>query len=173
MGKHPKKQNQDFLIFVSGAGEDNATWGDVQPELSKHFFTLSYDRIGLGKSDSLLNYHKDASSMATELSDIIEALKISGPLIVVGHSIGCQVTRIFAAQHPELVRGILFIDPGFSESGLKHIMPDSLGRPALRPSKVTFLPISRAPSWKSLKKSLIPATRQKRQSSLKMRKSYC
>lgn len=64
--------------------------------------------------------------MADELFAVLQAAKIAPPYVLAGHSIGCQVARIFASKHPNLVKGILFIDPGFSEDGLKKTMPPQL-----------------------------------------------
>ena len=113
------------VFFVSGLGEDHTTWRAVQDRIAGTAFTVSYDRSGLGKSD----YHgepKDLTSMANELHDLIAAIKPPVPLILVGHSLGCQIVKKYAALHPDNIHGIVFVDPGFNELNLKKAIPDSV-----------------------------------------------
>lgn len=113
------------VVFVSGLGDDHETWQTVQDSTAQYALTLSYDRSGLGKSE----YHhesKDLTSMVQELNNVLTALSISKPFILVGHSLGCQVVKAYAVAYPRNIKGILFIDPGYNEDSLKAQVSDSL-----------------------------------------------
>ncbi len=106
------------IIFISGSGEDHNTWEKVQSIIAENNLTLSYDRAGLGKSDSSTS-SKDADGMSQELNSILTQLNLDTKYILVGHSLGCQIAKVYAHKYPSQVGGILFIDPGFNEDSLK------------------------------------------------------
>ncbi len=109
------------IIFISGSGEDHSTWENVQSIIAKNNTTLSYDRSGLGKSDSS-TYAKDADGRSQELNSLLTELNLDTKYILVGHSLGCQIAKVYAHKFPSKVGGILFIDPGFNEDSLKALL---------------------------------------------------
>lgn len=115
------------VVFVSGLGDDHTTWNRVQDSVSNFASTFSYDRSGLGKSQ----YHhekKDLLSMTKELHALVGKAGVRKPFIVVGHSLGCQIVKEYAALYPSDISGVIFCDPGYNEENLKAIIPDSLWR---------------------------------------------
>ena len=113
------------VIFVSGMAEDHSNWEQVQDSLSVATTTISYDRAGLG----LTPYEgekKDLPTMALELNRLLKDLAVRLPIILVGHSLGCQIIKEFAFMYPEKVQAIVFIDPGYNPQRLKDRIPDSL-----------------------------------------------
>jgi pimeloyl-ACP methyl ester carboxylesterase len=48
--------------------------------------------------------------MARELHALLVALGLSGPYVVVGHSMGGTNARLFAAEHPSEVAGMVLVD---------------------------------------------------------------
>ena len=117
-----KGRNWPAIIFISGMGDDHKTWQQVQDSLSNVALTLSYDRCGLGKSP-YKHQSKDVASMAEELHSLVNNLHIPKPSIIVGHSLGSQIAKVFAQKHPEYIKAIIFIDPGFNEENLKKELP--------------------------------------------------
>src|SRR5437868_12605075 len=113
------------VIFVSGMAHDHRTWKKVQDSVSTFTTTISYDRAGLGSSE-FHNVKKDLTSLANELNGLIQKLKIKEPFILVGHSMGCQVIKKYASLHPEKIKGIVLLDPGYNEKFLKADIPDTL-----------------------------------------------
>lgn len=102
------------VIFESGLGNDSGTWANVQPEISKITRTFSYDRAGLGESDPVKN--NKGSSLRTSLDQVhdlhklLEKAEVKPPYIIAAHSIGGYNARLFAAEYPKEVSGIVFID---------------------------------------------------------------
>jgi pimeloyl-ACP methyl ester carboxylesterase len=122
---HQAGHGKPAVIFVSGLGEDHNTWADVQDSIARFATTISYDRAGLGKSE----YHgekKDVRTVATELHALTDAIRIPKPFILVGHSLGCQIVKEYAALYPSTVAGIVFLDPGYNERKLQARVPDSV-----------------------------------------------
>src|SRR5260221_10554672 len=106
------------VVFVSGLGEDHNTWQTVQDSISRFAYTISYDRAGLGKSE----YHgekKDVASLALELHQLVNTIKVRKPFILIGHSLGCQIVKEYSFLYPHDIKGIIFLDPGYNEEKLK------------------------------------------------------
>lgn len=122
---HVKGKGKPVIIFVSGLGEDQSGWQNIQDTISRSALTISYDRSGLGKSE-YSREKKDLHTMAMELKLLIHVHKISTPVILVGHSLGCQVIKKYASLYPENVRGIIFLDPGYDERKLRARLEDSV-----------------------------------------------
>ena len=83
-------------------------WGLVQPEVAKFTQVCSYDHSGIGWSDS---GPKDSCSLrVTEVHTALKNAGINGPYVLVGHSLGALVARIYAGQYPDEVAGLVFVD---------------------------------------------------------------
>jgi pimeloyl-ACP methyl ester carboxylesterase len=53
---------------------------------------------------------KAGASIARELNKLLQRAGVSGKLLLVGHSTGGLYTRIFQAQYPERVAGLVLLD---------------------------------------------------------------
>lgn len=98
------------VVFESGVTGTTLQFAKVQPEISRITSTLSYDRAGLGYSEKSPNPKRISSVIASELFELLNALDLHEPLVLVGASAGGIYIREFAQQHPEMVAGMVFID---------------------------------------------------------------
>jgi pimeloyl-ACP methyl ester carboxylesterase len=97
-------------VVIVGAGF-SFNWGLVQPEVAGFTQVCSYDHSGIGWSD---DGPKDSCSL--RVSEVHTALKnagIKGPYVLVGHSLGGLVARVYAGQYLDEVAGIVFVDHAF------------------------------------------------------------
>ncbi len=94
------------IVMLSGLGDGMATFQDVAPELATNATVILYDRAGYGGSDPTTGPH-DAEAAARELSAVLEQSGVSGPYVLVGHSLGGLYAEYFAAQHPDQTLGIV------------------------------------------------------------------
>jgi len=116
------------VIFEAGGGNTNSVWDRVQSEISKITKTVSYDRAGLGQSDRR-NEPNTASNQVQELHTLLEKSDVHGPYIIVANSYGAFVARLFAAQYPDEVSGVVFVDgthEKFINYLFKNLSPDQL-----------------------------------------------
>jgi pimeloyl-ACP methyl ester carboxylesterase len=97
------------VVLVSGFGAPQAYWNPVVPDLAAQTTVLTYDRAGIGKSEigELPTHGKQA---ATDLHALLDKLNLPKPYIVVGHSYGGSVVRLFASMYPDDVGGIILED---------------------------------------------------------------
>ena len=97
------------VILENGLGSTSAAWALVQPEIAKATRVCSYDRSGMGWSDSSPE-PRDAQHIAQELHTLLQNAKISGPYVFVGWSIGGLYARGYAGQYSDEVSGLVLID---------------------------------------------------------------
>ncbi len=98
------------VIFEAGIAATNLNWCHIQEEISSHTFTASYDRGGLGWS-SPTRTTRTPNNIAVELLALLREAHIEPPFILVGHSFGGLVMRRFALLYPEMVAGVILVDP--------------------------------------------------------------
>ncbi|MEI2716342.1 MAG: alpha/beta fold hydrolase [Candidatus Nanopelagicales bacterium] len=99
------------VVVISGAGDFSLSWRQVQSRLASHNRVCTYDRAGLGWSATGPS-PRTGATIVDELTDLLAAGDIHGPLVMVGHSMGGIYARMFAARHPARVRAVALIDPG-------------------------------------------------------------
>lgn len=97
------------IILEAGLGNDSMIWGKNQPELSKLTRVCSYDRAGFGWSEARPGV-RDSNAISAELHGLLEQAGITGPIILMGHSIAGIHMRNYAATYPQQVKGIIFVD---------------------------------------------------------------
>jgi pimeloyl-ACP methyl ester carboxylesterase len=96
------------VILEAGSGGDSATWAAVQDELAATTRTCAYDRGGRGRSDPTAA--RTLQDAAADLRALLRAAGESGPFIAVGHSLGGDYARVFAAENRDEVAGLVLVD---------------------------------------------------------------
>ena len=125
-----KGEGTPTVLFVTGLGTDLKDFYKIQLEIAKTTGTLSYDRAGLGKSEALESA-RSIDNMAKELHEILLKEHIQPPYLLVGHSFGGYILRLFAEYYPQKVAGLIFIDPsseGFREARRSNRNPHERAR---------------------------------------------
>jgi pimeloyl-ACP methyl ester carboxylesterase len=97
------------VVLETGLGGMSAAWGWIQPELAKSCRVVSYDRAGLGWSDADAS-PKTARRAVHRLRAILQQAGVSSPFVLVGHSMGGLLIRVFAACYPAEVAGMVLLD---------------------------------------------------------------
>ena len=92
-----------------GLGIDLVSWGGIQPELAKTTRVCSYDRAGFGWSEPQPGL-RDANHVAQELKELLDQAKVTGPLVLMAHSIGGVFIRYYASRYPTDVVGMILVD---------------------------------------------------------------
>ena len=115
------------VIFEAGLGDTSETWAQVQPSVAQLTQTISYDRAGLGLSESA-SKPRTCQDMVDDLSALLKSAHISPPYILVGHSFGGMLIRLFASQHPQEVTGMVLVDGTHEDrtAGFEKVLSDEL-----------------------------------------------
>lgn len=97
------------IVLISGLGAPQWNWNSIVPDLAELSTVFTYDRPGYGKSEmgSAPNHGLQA---AADLKKLLEDAGVPTPYLLVGHSYGCRVARLFASYYPENVAGLILED---------------------------------------------------------------
>ncbi len=98
------------IVVDMAMGETIQSWDTLQTRLGKLTKVVSYDRLGLGKSDTT-NIPRTIENLSNELNEFLTANEIPGPYLLIGHSLGVSIIRKYQNEHPENVIGMILIDP--------------------------------------------------------------
>jgi pimeloyl-ACP methyl ester carboxylesterase len=94
-------------VVIVGAGY-SFDWGLVQPEVAGFTQVCSYDHSGIAWSD--LGRKDSCSLRVNEVHAALKNAGIKGPYVLVGHSLGALVARLYAGRYPDEVAGMVFVD---------------------------------------------------------------
>ena len=103
------RQGMPTVVLETGLGGMSSAWGWIQPEVAKFARVVSHDRVGLGWSE---DDARPASGVrnARRLHAMLDAEGIEGPYLLVGHSMGGLLVRLFHDLYPDQVAGVVLID---------------------------------------------------------------
>jgi pimeloyl-ACP methyl ester carboxylesterase len=90
-------------------GATAASWGSVRPLAAKFARVFSYARAGLGASEPG-PLPRDGIRLAEELHDALHACGAPEPYVLVGHSYGGLIARLFVNRYPGEVAGLVLIE---------------------------------------------------------------
>jgi pimeloyl-ACP methyl ester carboxylesterase len=107
------------IVLIPGAGDYSFDWALIQPALSKETRTCSYDRAGYAWSDLGPN-PRTMRQEAAEVRRLLQKAGIGGPVLLVGHSLGGLIARVYAKEYPEAVTGIALVDPTSEDTQLNY-----------------------------------------------------
>jgi pimeloyl-ACP methyl ester carboxylesterase len=119
------------VVFVAGAQDRAETWSTtkdpseqaVLPAIAETNRVCAYDRPGtiLATGEGPEDFEPSRSDPvpqpttlqdhAADLHALLKASGERGPYVVVGHSMGGAVSRLYASEHPEDVSGLVLVDP--------------------------------------------------------------
>jgi pimeloyl-ACP methyl ester carboxylesterase len=97
------------VILEAGLTASALTWQAVQSGVAEFTRVCSYDRANLGRSDPAPG-PRTAQNAVEDLDALLTTAHIAPPYILVGASFGGHIVRLFAAQHPGDVAGIVLVD---------------------------------------------------------------
>lgn len=97
------------VVLEAGHGDGLTTWARVQPAISKLTRVCSYDRAGFGFSDPPKK-PGTIQQAADDLRALLVNASIRPPFVLVGHSMGGMIVRLYAAEHPDDVAGMVLVD---------------------------------------------------------------
>jgi len=112
-------EGQPTVVFVNGLGSPLEEWVLVAPAIAERSRVVCYDRRTAPEKGPLVPH--DAESIAADLHDLLKALDVTGPVVLVGHSWGGAVIRRYAYDHGDGVAGMVFVDA--SHEGMKAMIP--------------------------------------------------
>lgn len=103
--------NGDPVVALHGITASCMSFVGVAEKLERRVPLLAFDLRGRGDTDKPVQGPFGFSRHAADVAAAMSSLGL-GPTTVVGHSMGAYVAVALAAEHPELVSGVVLIDGG-------------------------------------------------------------
>ena len=106
------------VLLIHGLTGHGWRWHTLATEHLAEFTVLAPDLLGHGRSSWAAPWTIDANVAA--LASLIER-EAAGPVVVVGHSFGGAVALHLAADWPDLVSGLVLLDPAIGLDGKRML----------------------------------------------------
>ncbi len=96
------------MVLDSGMSEPGTlAFAAVLPAVAERARVIAYDRAGIGTSDPV-----PSLTVRSQVDDLAAVAAAAGaPCVLAGHSWGGLLVQLAAVQHPELIAGLVLIDP--------------------------------------------------------------
>jgi pimeloyl-ACP methyl ester carboxylesterase len=114
------------VVLDAALGEPGSlAWAGVMPLVAPRARVVAYDRAGIGASDPVWPL-----TLAAQIDDLAAvAGAMGGRCVLVGHSWGALLAQLVALSHPDLVAGLVLVDPA-EEDFLAALPPGEIQREA-------------------------------------------
>jgi pimeloyl-ACP methyl ester carboxylesterase len=96
-------------VLETGLGAESNEWTTVRHAIQVLTRVCSYDRAGRGASDRASS-PRSAVDMVDDLHKLLGAAEIPHPYVLVGHSLGGLLMRLYASRHRDEVAGLVLVD---------------------------------------------------------------
>jgi pimeloyl-ACP methyl ester carboxylesterase len=124
------------VVFLSGWGVESSGWLEVLDGTSRITRSCEYDRYGIGLTSAyglLPRRARDAHDQVRELEQLLRNADIAKPYVLVGHSWGGALARLYAGTHDD-VKAVVIVDassPGQDAAIAAVLPPKKPGEPPL------------------------------------------
>lgn len=112
-------ENRDadtLLVMVHGYSVPSYIWDSTYyAALERGYGALRYDAYGRGYSDNP-DVVYDVGLYASQLKELLDALKITKKINLLGLSYGGRTLSAFAFQYPERIKNLIYVDPSGFET---------------------------------------------------------
>lgn len=112
------------VLLIHGLGDTGDLWKELFDELPANANIIAVDLLGFGKSPRPSWGMYDARTQARCLLATFVRLGISGPIQIVGHSLGSLVAIDFARRYPLPIRQLILCAPPIyrrQDTKTKHV----------------------------------------------------
>ena len=103
--------NKPPLILLHGLTGNGACWTHLAGAQAGEYDVIMPDARGHGKS-SVPEFGYTYEDLANDVVGLMKALRLSSPVLL-GHSMGGLTAAVVAARKPNLLRGLILVDPTF------------------------------------------------------------
>lgn len=100
------------VVLVNGIGDDatSTQWVEVERDLSERARVCRYDRPGTGGSLPPAVAGRAAAALDAELDAVVAHAAGPSRVVLVAHSFGGYLARIYADRHPERIAAVVLVD---------------------------------------------------------------
>lgn len=103
---HCTGEGAPVVVLEAAAGSMSSAWSRVQPRIAAVTRVCSYDRSGLGWSETGDGLY-DPGRVSAELHALLAEAHEPAPFVLVGHELGASYARLFAARFPGVTAAVI------------------------------------------------------------------
>jgi pimeloyl-ACP methyl ester carboxylesterase len=104
------RKGKPVVVFENGMASKYNSWQKVIEEVSKSSAVFAYNRPRIGESEND-NTPPTTRHIADNLRKMLLQKGLEPPYLLVSHSFGGAYIRSFASYYPEVIGGLIFVDP--------------------------------------------------------------
>ncbi len=107
------------LLFVHGFPLSRGAWRKQVSELKSSYRVVASDLRGHGESET-----RHGPTTMAQLAEDLQALLLhlkTGPVVLIGHSMGGYVALAFAPRFPEMLRGLVLVGTKAGQDSLETV----------------------------------------------------
>src|SRR5206468_1854437 len=97
------------VVLEAGGGDGLETWSNVQSAIAEFVQVCAYDRPTLIRGTAGRRGLSAPADFVRNLNEVLSALG-PPPYVMVGHSIGGMIVRLYATRYSTDVSGIVLVD---------------------------------------------------------------
>ncbi len=114
-----------LVVCVHGLEGSAHNWNLIAPHLVEHHRVVAPDLSGFGYTPPL----KRGATVDANVEVVADIIRHYGDdALVIGNSMGGLITALLAVRHPDLVRGIVLVDPAAPVSVWTRVRPSAAAR---------------------------------------------
>ena len=135
-----KGNGPQTLVFLSGAGTASPIldFKDLYDGLSKKYKIVVVERAGYGYSEDT-SKSRDVSEVLSETGQALAKAQVSGPYIILSHSMASLETLLWQEKYPSEIKAIIGLDWALPESYSQLRMHSQILRMARLGSRLGLL----------------------------------
>ncbi len=118
---HPGPADAPPLVLVHGLGGSHLNWSLVASGLAEHGTVWTLDLPGFGGTEPAGRATTVQANAALLVRFVREV--VGEPVVLVGNSMGGMISILATAAAPDLVRGLVLVDPSVPPAGMSGIDP--------------------------------------------------
>jgi pimeloyl-ACP methyl ester carboxylesterase len=109
------------VVLIHGIASSSVTFENVIPLIVARHRAIAIDLLGFGGSPAPEAAEYTLEEHVASLARTIDSLKLHGPFLLVGHSMGSLIASRYAATHGSRLRGLVLVSPPI------YLAPGSIG----------------------------------------------
>jgi pimeloyl-ACP methyl ester carboxylesterase len=99
------------VVLLHGIASSSVTFDNVMPLLGDRYRVMAIDLLGFGQSPSPADASFTLAEHVQAFHHTLRRLKVKGPVVLVGHSLGALIATRYAAVYPDRVAQLVLVAP--------------------------------------------------------------
>lgn len=125
------------VVLIHGSATYSYTWRNLIPYIARSHRCFAPDLLGMGRSDVVFPSGPGSYTFEDQFEHfelLMEVLRSSGPMVLIGHELGATIAIQYARKHPDSVAGLVLLEGAFRvandalfEADLRSLLTDIRG----------------------------------------------